>query len=181
MRQNDVCYVRKCNPVVLSPVSLACVCRASSGVTHRYTQPAYTTGALKLSGLHTVTHWSEWLQTLDPQYWTKIRILPTVSVDFALNFTFRLVPHALPQCSGGIPCMWELKWRFFIMILQLSAKSTERPIMNQTWLFLSIFIYWAILSRNLHVNILWIIRRSCEFCGNTLQRKINLNVHILRY
>ena len=59
MRQNDVCYVRKCNPVVLSPVSLACVCRAISGVTHRYTQPAYTTGALKLSGLHTVTHWSE--------------------------------------------------------------------------------------------------------------------------
>ena len=100
MRQNDVCYVRKCNPVVLSPVSLACVCRAISGVTHRYTQPAYTTGALKLSGLHTVTHWSEWLQTLDPQYWTKIRILPTVSVYFALNFTFRLVPHALPQCTG---------------------------------------------------------------------------------
>ena len=83
--------------------------------------------------------------------------------------------------SGGIPCMWELKWRFFIMILQLSAKSTKRPIMNQTWVFLSIFIYWAILSRNLHVNILWIIRRSCEFCGNTLQSKINLNVHILRY
>ena len=102
MRQNDVCYVRKCNPVVLSPVSLACVCRASSGVTHRYTQPAYTTGALRLSGLHTVTHWSEWLQTLDPQYWTKIRILPTVSVYFALNFTFRLVPHALPQCTAGL-------------------------------------------------------------------------------
>ena len=105
MRQNDVCYVRKCNPVVLSPVSLACVCRASSGVTHRYTQPAYTTGALKLSGLHTVTHWSEWLQTLDPQYWTKIRILPTVSVYFALNFTFRLVPHALPQCTA--PVQWQ--------------------------------------------------------------------------
>ena len=104
MRQNDVCYVRKCNPVVLSPVSLACVCRASSGVTHRYTQPAYTTGALRLSGLHTVTHWSEWLQTLDPQYWTKIRILPTVSVDFALNFTFRLVPHALPQCTALPAC-----------------------------------------------------------------------------
>ena len=85
---------------MLSPVSLACVCRASSGVTHRYTQPAYTTGALRLSGLHTVTHWSEWLQTLDPQYWTKIRILPTVSVYFALNFTFRLVPHALPQCNA---------------------------------------------------------------------------------